>query len=454
VTVLQSLREPVLRLRDRAVANEAVAGPLLAVGIAALVFALLAPFTPPIAFNNGLGFDGRVYADLTAAMRGDHSGTVVPPWSFRLLPSAIVAASGLEVKLGFLLVNLLSALGSAWLLYRLLRHYWAGRRPGYFVDARLVSVFLASLALLAVYVAAARTFSPRLALLGVGGWAVLPLGLRWALYYPVLPDTLGFFLLLGLIVAALEGRFLLFAGLLIAGTLTRENLIALGPFLWFVHVRRDPLGVTLRSLAVGLAAVAVYFAVRVFPVVAPPPDYGNWLERYNFGVNLRQVWENYDAHAWRYVLAAPLSLGMFFALPFAWPRRALAFLRRERHWAYYLVMTFVIALVGGRGDDRYLYTLVPLLAVLIAHVAPSTLWRSPWRVGALGVAHLAAVRFLWPVGVSESAFREYEVSGMSIGRLTALTVLCGILAIVGIAVARMDRRALNRAREARAEASA
>ena len=421
MTVLQSLREPVLRLRDRAVANEAVAGPLLAVGIAALVFALLAPFTPPIAFNNGLGFDGRVYADLTAAMRGDHSGTVVPPWSFRLLPSAIVAASGLEVKLGFLLVNLLSALGSAWLLYRLLRHY---------------------------------RVSPRLALLGVGGWAVLPLGLRWALYYPVLPDTLGFFLLLGLIVAALEGRFLLFAGLLIAGTLTRENLIALGPFLWFVHVRRDPLGVTLRSLAVGLAAVAVYFAVRVFPVVAPPPDYGNWLERYNFGVNLRQVWENYDAHAWRYVLAAPLSLGMFFALPFAWPRRALAFLRRERHWAYYLVMTFVIALVGGRGDDRYLYTLVPLLAVLIAHVAPSTLWRSPWRVGALGVAHLAAVRFLWPVGVSESAFREYEVSGMSIGRLTALTVLCGILAIVGIAVARMDRRALNRAREARAEASA
>ena len=418
--MLQSLREAVLRVRDRAVANEAVAGPLLAVGIAALAFALLAPFTPPIAFNDGLGYDGRVYADLTAAMRGDNSGTVVPPWSFRLLPSAIVAASGLEVKLGFLLVNLLSGLGSAWLLYRLLRHY---------------------------------RVTPPLCFLAVGAWAVLPLGLRWALYYPVLPDMLGFFLLLALIVAALEGRVLLFAGLLIAGTLTRENLIALAPFLWFAHVRRDPLGVTLRTLAVGLAAVAIYFAVRVFPVIPPPPEYGNWVERYHIGLNLRQVFENYDAHAWRYALAALLSLGMFFALPFAWPRRVLAFLGRERHWAYYLAMTYVIALVGGRGDDRYLYSLVPLLAVLIFQVAPPTLWRSAWRVGALAVMHLVAVRFLWPVGASEPEFLQYEVSAMPIDRLTALTILCGILAIVGILVARVDRRAFNRARGARAEAS-
>jgi len=420
-TVLGELIALLRHFRYFVIANEPLAGPLLAVAMAALVFALLAPFTPPIAFNNGLGYDGRVYADLTAAMRGDHSGTVVPPWSFRLLPSALVAVSGLDVRLGFLLVNLLSGLGSAWLLYRLLRHYG-------------VSL-------------------PRI-LLVVGGWTVLPLGLRWAIYYPVLPDTLGFFLLLALIVTALEGRFLFFAVLLIAGTLTRENLIAMGPFLWFIHVRRDPLGVTVRSLVVGLAAVAVYFAVRLFPVIAPPPEYGNWIERYNIGLNLRQVFENYDAHAWRYALAALLSLGMFFALPLAWPRRALAFLGRERHWAYYLAMTFVVALVGGRGDDRYLYALVPLLAVLVVQVAPPTLWRSAWRVGALAVLHLVAVRFLWPVGASEPEFLQYEVSAMPIDRLMALTILCGILGFVGIAVARLNWRDLDRARGATAEASA
>ena len=394
-------------------ANEPVAGPLLAVGIAALVFALLVPFTPAIAFNDGLGFDGRVYADLTAAMRGHPSDNVVPPWSFRLLPSAIVAASGLEVKLGFLLINLLSGLGSAWLLYRLLRIY---------------------------------AVSLPLSLGAVAAWAVLPLALRWSLYYPVLPDSLGFFLLLALIVTALERRFLLFALALLVGTLTRENLIALAPFLWFANVRRDPLRVTVVSIGVGLLAVLVYLVVRIFPVIPPPPDYENWAERYNIGVNLRQVFENYDAHAWRYALAGLLSLGMFFALPFAWPSRALAFLGRERHWAYYLVMTFAVTLVGGRGDDRYLYALVPLLAVLIFQVAPSSLWRSPWRVTALGLAHLVAVRFLWPVGPSRDEFLQYEVSAMPVERLTALTILCAVVAIAAIAVVRLHRGAPSEAR--------
>ena len=416
-----SFREPILRVRDLVLANEPVAGPLVAIGIAAIAFVLLAPFTPRIAFNDGLGFDGRVYAWLTQNLRGDHSIAVVPPWSFRLAPSAIVAASGLEVKLGFLLLDLVSALGSAWLLYRLLRHY---------------------------------AVSPALALLAVGWWAVLPLGLRWAVYYPVLPDTLGFFLLLALMVSALEGRFAVFGGILVVAALTRENLIALGPFLWLIHVRRDPVGVTLRSLAAGVPAVLIYLAVRVFPVVPPPPDFTNWAERYQIDVNLRFVFENIDAHAWRYLLAAPLTLGMFFALPFAWPRRLLAFLRRETHWAYYVVMSFVVALVGGRDDDRYLYVLVPALAVFVFHLAPSSLWRSAWRVGALTVLHLAAVRFLWPVGTSESEYLQYTVSAMSVDRMVALVYFCVALALGGIAVVRLDLRALNPARRAKAEASA
>ena len=421
---LPSYREPILRLRrfrDLVIANEPLAGPGLAIAIAAVAFLVLAPFTPRIAFNDGLGFDGRVYAWLTQALRGDHSVIVVPPWSFRLAPSAIVAATGLEVKLGFLLLDLLSALGSAWLLYRLLRHY---------------------------------AIAPALALLAVAWWAVLPLGLRWALYYPVLPDTLGFLLLLALMVSALEGRFLVFAGVLVVAALTRENLIALGPFLWLVHVRRDPFGATLRSLAVGVPAVLVYLAVRLFPVVPPPPDFTNWAERYQIDVNLRFVFENIDAHAWRYVLAAPLTLGMFFALPFAWPRRLVGFLRRELHWAYYVVMSFVVALVGGRDDDRYLFVLVPALAVFVFHLAPPSLWRSPWRVAALTALHLAAVRFLWPVGTSETEYLQYTVSAMSQSRMISLTVLCAVLGLAGIAVARVDLRALVLARRARSQASA
>jgi hypothetical protein len=212
--------------------------------------------------------------------------------------------------------------------------------------------------------------------------------------------------------------------------------------------------VTLRSLAVGAPAVLVYFAVRLFPIVPPPPDFTNWAERYQIDLNLRFVFQNIDAHAWRYVLAAPLTLGMFFALPFVWPRRLLAFLRRELHWAYYLVMSFAVALVGGRDDDRYLYVLVPALAVFVFRLAPPSLWRSPWRVASLTVLHLAAVRFLWPVGTSEIQYLQYTVSAMSQDRMAALTVFCGVLALIGVAVARLDLRALSPVRGAKAESSA
>jgi hypothetical protein len=212
--------------------------------------------------------------------------------------------------------------------------------------------------------------------------------------------------------------------------------------------------VTLQSLAVGIPAVLVYFIVRIFPVIPPPPDFANWGERYQIGLNLRFVFENIDAHAWRYVLAAPLTLGMFFALPFAWPRQTLAFLRRELHWAYYVVMTFAVALFGGRDNDRYLYVLVPALAIFVFHLGPSSLLRSAWRLGALTLLHLAAVRFLWPVGTSEAEYLQYMVSAMSHDRMIALTIFCGVLALGGIVVARVDLRALSPARGAKAESSA
>ena len=154
------------------------------------------------------------------------------------------------------------------------------------------------------------------------------------------------------------------------------------------------------------------------------------------------------------MLAAPLTLGMFFALPFAWPRRLVGFLRRELHWAYYVAMSFVVALVGGRDDDRYLYVLVPALAVFVFHLAPSSLLRSAWRVGALTALHLAAVRFLWPVGTSEAEYLQYSVSAMSVDRMVALVYFCGALALGGIAIARLDPGALSAARRAKAEASA
>jgi hypothetical protein len=71
----------------------------------------------------------------------------------------------------------------------------------------------------------------------------------------------------------------------------------------------------------------------------------------------------------------------------------------------------------------------------------------------LTVLHLAAVRFLWPVGTSEAEFLQYSVSAMSHDRMIALTILCGLLALGSVAVARLELGALSRARGAKAEAS-
>jgi len=43
---------------------------------------------------------------------------------------------------------------------------------------------------------------------------------------------------------------------------------------------------------------------------------------------------------------------------------------------------------------------------------------------------------------------------MSVDRMVALTVFCGVLALAGIAVARVDLRVLSPARGAKAESSA
>src|SRR5207248_10324526 len=108
---------------------------------------------------------------------------------YRLLPSALVALMPFDIPTGFTVLNLLAVEASALLIVALLRSYE--------VPARAT-------------------------LLAVSWWLALPMGARWALYDPVLPDALGFFLLMLLVIACLQRRYLLFAVALVAGVLTRE----------------------------------------------------------------------------------------------------------------------------------------------------------------------------------------------------------------------------------------
>src|SRR6267378_268023 len=96
--------------------RSAIAG----VAITLFALALLTLVTPPITFNHGLGIDGTLYANLTEGLRGRPAPLPWAPFVYRLLPSAFVALTQLEVPTGFLVVNVLSIVGTAVLLLRLL----------------------------------------------------------------------------------------------------------------------------------------------------------------------------------------------------------------------------------------------------------------------------------------------------------------------------------------------
>src|SRR5438552_2875802 len=221
--------------------------------LGAVVLGVTWLFTPAIGFNNGLGNDGLVYGAMVRELR-DHLGLQpAPPWVFRLFPVWLVAMTPLDVRTGFFLLNLISVAASIPLLMRFLARY---------------------------------TVTGALALLAVGWWLTLPMGLRWDLYYPVLPDALGFLLLMILLVAAVEERYVIFAVALVAAALTRENLLMMVPFIWLANVRRDWREVTALTIAAAAPAIVVFFLVRAYAPITPFDAYPNWVASDGIEINI------------------------------------------------------------------------------------------------------------------------------------------------------------------------
>jgi hypothetical protein len=371
------------------------------VGITLVGVAVLAILTPPITFNNGLGNDGEIYANLAESLRGNVAEPPWGPFAYRVLPSAFVAWMPFDIPTGFLIVNILSVLGSAILLLRLLDRYGV---------------------------------PSRVALLALVWWIGLPMGVRWDIYYPVLGDAYGFFVLVALILCALERRLVLFAVALVAGVLARENLVLTIPLLWRAHVRSAPLRWT---VLVGLAvvpAVAALLVVRAFPPIAPAAGSNSLSQSIVIAYEVVLTITNYGGQAWRALLAAPLSLGLLLVIPLLRFRRTLRFLSREMPWTYFALVAVVLAFVGGRDNDRYFYILAPLLLILTFAVH-ADLWRSWPRVAALTGLQLVALRVGWPIGTTEHDYLQYATAFMEFDRLVALAVLMAVAsALAGLIV--------------------
>lgn len=393
-----------MRVRGRRVEMAAAAaGGLLVVLALAL---LLRPVTPRIAFNDGLGYDGQHYAAMVDAMRGD-AGPVLaerPHYAHRPLPPAIVAASGLDVIRGFLLMNLVSlALAGALLALTVQR-----------VSGGLL-----------------------LPLAAVLWWAVLPGSVRYALYYPVLVDGVGLLLLFALVYAVAARLPWLFAALIGPAMLARENLVVLLPMLWLALLTRGLARATAWTALATAVAVAALLWVRLAPPVPAAEAFDALAEARQ---NLSWFFGNAGERALRFASAWLLALGLFALVPLLTPRASAAFLRREPIWAYYLAATAALIVVIGGDYDRYFLYLVPGLAVLAFGAAGPVVWHGPALLAVATAGHLLVARSLRPVGTSEEAYLAYNIATMEVAQLLAMLAGGAVVAALTAAVLLAARR--------------
>ncbi|MGH2712750.1 MAG: hypothetical protein ACRDM7_02475 [Thermoleophilaceae bacterium] len=371
-------------------------------GLLALWMTLaLRSITPPIEFNAGLGYDGQHYAAMVEAMRGGRGPVLAerPHYAYRPLPVAIVAVSGLDVIPGFLLMNALSLVLAGAILAAIVRRYAGG---------------------------------VLLPVTAVVWWAALPGSIRYSLYYPVLVDGIGLFLLFALVYAVVARLPWLFALLIGPAMLARENLIVLVPMLWLALLPTGLWRATMWSAVPGALALAAFLWVRIAPPIPPAEPFDAVFEARQ---NLEWFFGNVNDRALRFASAWILALGLFAVVPLSTWRAAVSFLRRELAWAYYLATTVALIVVIGGDYDRYFLYLVPALAVLsFGATTTARLWRSSLVLALATGAHLLLSRFAWPVGGTEEAYLAYSVATMDVPSLLALLSAGAVVAAAASAI--------------------
>jgi hypothetical protein len=352
--------------------------------VAALV-ALLALFlanTRPLEANGGLGYDGQAYAAMTAWRRGDTSVVPWSPYAYRVLPSAVVAASGLEVRTGFFALNAAALIAAGLVLLAILRR--AGASPGR-------------------------------AVLLVTWSALLTHGLRHAVIYPVLVDGVGTLLFVSLVLLAQRRGAVAFAALLVPAVLVREHMILFAPL-----AVPDPRSWR-RTVAVALPAAIALVIVHIAP---PYPVRGEGTLVYVL-VNSWTILTNASDEVLHLAAAPFVTLGVLLAVPLAAPRATIELLRRPG-WGLTVFLIVLTGTIGGLDHDRYFVWLAPFLLLAAVRLT----W-SPFAGAAVTVLQAVAVHALVPLDGSERAYFAFALRTMSLDDLatwTATTLAATLLA--------------------------
>jgi hypothetical protein len=395
--------------RDRRISAEPA---IVVVALAALLIAFHL-ITEPIAVYGGLGYDGILYARMVEVLRSGSAIDVASPYVFRILPAAIVAWSGLDVVLGFYVLNVAATLAAGLVLLAFLRHCGIG--------------------------APLRGYA-------VVWWALLPFSLRFAVHDPVLVDGIGFLFAIALLYAVMTRRLLIFAVLLVAAVLTRDNLIVLAPL---PLLRSFHWSGRARAVLVAVPAMAVLLAVHLWPIIAPDRTTPSSAEFVGYDTYL--IVTNSDDQATRLLLSPLLALGILFSLAAARPIAVARAFAREAGWTFYAVATLLCATLGGLDHDRYLLLIVPLLLVAVFRAYPPA-WRTEWLIG-LTIGQLVCTRALVPMAGDASTHFALMVQSAPIAQLLDTSAVAGSVVVLAALLLRVNLRSMATLASSRSDRS-
>ncbi len=340
------------------------------------VFAAAWSTTPRIVFGQGLegvgyGFDWETYGVMTERF-AENPGPLTPPLCFRFVVPMLVHYLGLGTFRGYFVGNSISFVAGCVLAYRLARHFQASRGAS----------------LLIAY-----------------GFAVLKMGLKFSLYYPVQMDAAGTALLMAITYATVRRAHVSWMVLMSVAVGVRENLALMAGF-YILHELRH--GMRVRELFRIVAVVAVPAAAllisRVYPVFPPYPNSRPTTTTLAFWVNDMLASPSRQA-IW--VMAYVNAFGMLLVPAGMRALQILRFHLAAPEWAYLASATLALSIIGGADVDRFAHWLAPVAvavsAVLSHQFGPLAPTRTAWAHWLL--LHAAGTQLVTPWFASEAFYR-------------------------------------------------
>jgi hypothetical protein len=358
--------------------------------------------TPRIGFGRGqlgvgYGHDGMTYGWMTE--HGPFTGEAVPsgaPHVHRILAPLLVRWSGLDTFSGFASLNAVGYVAASVFLYGSARGLGLSRRA---------------------------------ALLAVALFSICKFGLKFWLYYPVLPDGLATAAFIAILYATVTGHEVLYLTAMAVGVLCREDVLLMSGF-YVLHSVRTGTWRTQRRriLLLQVPPFVVFALVREFPPFVPA-----------LNVNVLRTAVN-TAQA---VLADPVrgalsfinALGVLVVVPLLLLRRVGRFFWDRYEWLYCLLVMSTAALF--RWDvDRLVLWCAPILALAeLSACGDLTNPRTRRAWSALFLLQLVAMEFVLPWFPDEAFYLARSATHAGRDGYVGIAASSGALALIIIVLA-------------------